>query len=293
MTRVEPDKVRFGTSSFSSADWVGPFYPPRTPAGEFLRYYATQFDCVEIDSTYYAVPAPATVDGWVAKTPASFVIAAKFPRSIVHGGESRIPDARRILDPATTYAERDEFLGVMSRLGGRLGPLVLQFPFFAADAFPTVHPFLERLDRFLGDLPREFAYAVEVRNADWIAPPLAELLRRHTTALVIVDQAWMPHGDRVARWMDVVTAPFAYVRLLGDRRAIEAITTTWEREVIDQSAQLERWAALLAAFASRGVPTFVFANNHYAGHAPATVRRLESMYRARVGLPQRPPETLF
>jgi len=293
VTSVDSALIRFGTSSFSWHDWVGPFYPPKTPAGEYLRYYATQFDCVEIDATYYAIPAAHTVDGWAAKTPPGFKIAAKFPRSIVHGGDTRVPDARRVLDPDTTYADRDEFLAVITRLGDRLGPLVLQFPFFAASAFATVQPFLERLDRFLHDLPRDHAYAVEVRNADWLAPPLAALLRSHGVALVVVDQEWMPHGDRVARWMDVVTAPFAYVRLLGDRHVIEAITTTWEREVIDQSASLERWAALLAAFAARGVPTFVFANNHYAGHAPATVRRLEAAYRDRVGLPPRPPETLF
>jgi uncharacterized protein YecE (DUF72 family) len=290
---VDTRLVRFGTSSFSWSDWVGPFYPPGTPPGEFLRYYATQFDCVEVDSTYYAIPAERVVDGWLAKTSLGFRLAAKFPRSIVHAGTSRVPDARRVLDPDATYAERDLFLATMARLGERLGPLVLQFPFFPAAAFASVEPFLERLDRFLADLPREHAYAVEVRNAEWLAPPLAGLLRRHGAALVVVDQEWMPHGDRVARFMDVVTAPFAYVRLLGDRRAIEAITTTWDREVVDHGESLERWAALLAAFAARGVPTFVFANNHYAGHAPATVRRLEAAYRARVGLPPRAASTLF
>jgi uncharacterized protein YecE (DUF72 family) len=293
MSGADPKAIHFGTSSFSWPDWVGPFYPPKTPPGEYLRYYATQFECVEIDSTYYGIPHAATVDGWAAKTPPSFRIAAKFPRTIVHGGTAHTPDARRILDREATYGERDEFLAVISRLGERLGPLLLQFPFFNAAAFPTIGPFLERLEQFLDDLPREHRYAVEVRNSEWIAQPLADLLRRYDVAMALVDQAWMPHGDRVARWMDVVTASFSYVRLLGDRPAIESITTTWEREVVDQTATLERWAALLAAFASRGVPTFVFANNHFAGHAPATVRRLESLYRARIGLPQRPPETLF
>jgi uncharacterized protein YecE (DUF72 family) len=92
----------------------------------------------------------------------------------------------------------------------------------------------------------------------------------------------MPHGDRVERRLDVVTGEFAYVRLLGDRREIERISTTWEREVIDRQASLERWAALLARLALRGVLTWVFVNNHYAGHAPATVRRLAALFRARL-----------
>lgn len=289
----DPRLVRFGTSSFSWNDWVGPFYPVGAKPGDFLRYYATQFEVVEVDATYYAIPAERVVDAWAAKTPATFRVSAKFPRSIVHGGDSARPDPRRVLMPDATYADRDEFLRVMSRLGDKLGPMVLQFPFFATAVFPSAAPFLERLDTFLGTLPPEHQYAVEVRNPDWLAPPLAAVLRRHGVALVIVDQEWMPHGDRVAAQFDVAAGPFAYVRLLGDRQAIEAITTTWEREVIDQQASLARWAALLAEFAGRGVPTFVFVNNHYAGHAPATVRRLDALYRARVGLPPRAPETLF
>lgn len=289
----DPRLVRFGTSSFSWNDWVGPFYPVGTKPGDFLRYYATQFDIVEVDSTYYAIPAERVVDSWMAKTPPQFRLSAKFPRSIVHGGESARPDPRRVLVPDATYADRDEFLRVMSRLHDKLGPLVLQFPFFAAPVFPSVEPFLDRLDPFLAGLPPEHRYAVEVRNPDWIAPPLAAVLRKHGVALVLVDQEWMPHGDRVASWFDAVTGPFVYARLLGDRKAIEAITTTWEREVLDHQASLERWAALLADFAGRGIPTFVFVNNHYAGHAPATVRRLDALYRARTGLPPRARETLF
>lgn len=272
-------RVRFGTSSFSWEDWVGPFYPAGMKPGDFLRYYATQFDTVEVDATYYAIPAPRTVDGWAAKTPPNFQLAAKFPREIVHGGEGAKPDPARLLDPKATYTARDEFLDVMSRMGAKLGPLVLQFPFFSRAAFATPEPFFEKLDRFLADLPRPGAYTVEVRNPDWLARPLVDLCRRHSAGLVLVDQEWMPHGDRVERRFDPVTAEFAYVRLLGDRKEIEAITTSWEREVIDRERSLERWAALLARLALRGILTYVFVNNHYAGHAPATVRRLQAHFR--------------
>jgi uncharacterized protein YecE (DUF72 family) len=249
---------------------------------DFLRYYATQFDTVEVDATYYAIPAPRTVDGWAAKTPPHFTLAAKFPREIVHGGEAAKPDPDKLLDPAATYAARDQFLEVMSRMNGKLGPLVLQFPFFSRAAFATPEPFLDKLDRFLGDLPRSMSYCVEVRNPEWLARPLLDLCRRHAAALVLVDQEWMPHGDRVERKFDPVTAEFVYARLLGDRKEIESITTTWEREVIDRERSLERWAALLARLALRGILTYVFVNNHYAGHAPATLRRLQALFRERL-----------
>ncbi|MFV1959819.1 MAG: DUF72 domain-containing protein, partial [Planctomycetota bacterium] len=271
--------VRFGTSSFSSKDWVGPFYPLGTPPAAFLAHYARTFDTVEVDSTYYRIPGARTVDGWGAKTPETFLLSAKFPREIVHAGGGRVPDGRTILDPDSTYEARDRFLEVMARLGPRLGPLVLQFPYFNREIFPSAGPFLDRLDRFLADLPREmFRYGVEVRNRAWMAKPLRDLLAKHDVTLVLVDQAWMPHADEVEKRFDPVTSGLVYVRLLGDRKKIEQLTTTWGEEVLDQGPRLERWASFLVRTMDRGVRALVYANNHYAGHGPATVRRLMDLF---------------
>ena len=269
---------RFGTSSFSSKVWVGPFYPPGTKPADFLTSYATRFDTVEIDATYYAVPALSTVEGWARKTPPDFLIAAKFPRDIVHGGEGRTPNPHRILDPDHTYPIRDEFLDVMSHLGQKLGPLVIQFPFFGQRLFPTAAPFLERLDRFLGDLPGGFTYAVEIRNPEWVTETFADLCRKHRVAMALVDQGWMPHADEVEKRFDPITADLCYVRLLGDHQEIEKITTTWEKEVIDRGHRLDRWADFLLRVWERQVPVVVYVNNHYAGHAPATLEKLRSRF---------------
>jgi uncharacterized protein YecE (DUF72 family) len=281
--------IRFGTSSFSSLDWVGPFYPAGMRPADFLRCYAERFEIVEVDSTYYAIPTARTVDGWAEKTPEGFRLSAKFPRSIVHGGDGPRPDGRAVLDRDAASPVRDEFLNVMTRLGPRLGPLVLQFPFFSKQAFAGPGPFLERLDAFLADLPPGLRVAVEVRNPEWIAAELAAVLRARAAALVLVDRARMPHGDEVAERLDPVTTDFAYVRLLGDRRKVEALTTTWGREVLDWSERLERWAALLERLHARQVRTSVFVNNHYAGHAPGTVRRLQALFEARVRRSDHPP----
>lgn len=275
--------VRFGTSSFSWPDWVGPFYPLGTQPSAFLTKYARHFDTVEIDSTWYAIPNARVVDGWAAKTPPDFLISARFPRDIVHGGRGAKPDGRVVLVPDVTYEARDLFLEVMQRLGPRLGPLVLQFPYFNRSAFPSAGPFLERLDCFLADLPRDgFHYAVEVRNRAWMKSALRDVLAKHAVSLVLTDQAWMPHGDEVEKLFDPVTAEPAYVRLLGDRQAIEQITTTWDREVIDNGPRLMRWVSLLVRMMDRGVQTLVYANNHFAGHGPATIRRLKAMFEAEV-----------
>jgi uncharacterized protein YecE (DUF72 family) len=151
---------------------------------------------------------------------------------------------------------------------------VLQFPYFNRAAFSGAAPFLERLDAFLAGLPADFRYAVEVRNKAWIGPPLLDLLRQRSAALVLVDLAYMPHPADLARQHDLVTTDFVYARLIGDRKAVEARTKTFGRVVLDQSARLERWAELLGELIPRVRVTYAYANNHYAGHGPATIRDL-------------------
>lgn len=269
--------LKIGTSSFSEADWVGPFYPSGTRPSQYLQYYATRFNTVEIDASYYAIPTRRAVENWAKNTPDGFLFAAKFPRSIVHGGEGPQPDPKVILLPEKTYPDRDRFLEVMNCLGSRLGPLLIQFPYFSKSVFKSPTEFLDRLSRFLDDLPSGFRYAVEIRNRNWLTGAFAELLRKHQIALVLVDQAWMPHGDEVAGLFNPVTADFVYIRLLGDRKEIEAVTTHWDREVLDRGDRLQRWAKLTTEFILKESETMIYANNHYAGFAPATIERLLEM----------------
>lgn len=268
--------LRIGTSSFSSKDWVGPFYPAGTNPGDFLRHYASSFDTVEVDSTYYAIPSASMVDGWIEKTPDHFLLSAKFPRSIVHAGDKAFPDASKLLMPGETYKARDQFLNVMARMGNRLGPLVLQFPYFSKKVFRSRVEFVERLDKFLEDLPGDFKYGVEIRNKAWLDKDFSELCRKHGASMVLVDQAWMPMADELE--FDPITADYAYIRLLGDRKEIEAITKSWDREVIDREDRLARWADFLVEMLNRQIMTLVYINNHYAGHAPTTARRLRQLY---------------
>jgi uncharacterized protein YecE (DUF72 family) len=269
--------IRIGTSSWSSKDWVGPFYPAGTAPGDFLGVYATHFDAVETDATYYHVPSREMVRGWAEKTPDGFVMTAKFPRSICHGGEKPLPDARKLLDIDGTADDRHNFLAAMAELGPKCGPLLLQFPYFNQSVFSHARPFYEKLDMYLSVLPPDFRFAVEIRNKTWLRPEFMEILRRHSAALVLVDQAWMPHGDELPKRLNPVTADFLYIRLLGDRKKIEEITMTWEKEVVDHTERLIRWAKVIRELAPQVHETFAFANNHYAGHGPATARRLSAL----------------
>ena len=78
------DEIFLGTSSWTADGWVGSFYPEGTKPTEFLQYYSTQFNCVEIDSTFYRIPTAKTVEHWRERTPKGFVFTAKAPQSITH-----------------------------------------------------------------------------------------------------------------------------------------------------------------------------------------------------------------
>ncbi len=281
--------MRYGTSSWSAKSWVGSFYPKGTKPADFLARYSEVFDTVEADVTYYRTPSRSMVQGWKRRTPKRFTLSAKFPRSIVHAGEGPRPDATRVLVPE--YVERDaaRFLEAMGELGERCGPLVLQFPYFNKSAFAEAGPFNERLAAFLDALPAGFRFAVEVRNKSWVTPELLDLLRERRVALCLLDLAYMPHPADLAEGLDLVTADFVYARLIGDRKQLDALTESFDRVVLDQRPRLQRWADLLNGLSDAVDEIFTYANNHYAGHGPATAAELRALVEGKQP-PDKPPK---
>jgi len=252
-----------GTSSWSSADWVGRVYPPGTPSNEFIIHYARQFSAVEIDSSFYHTPSARTVQEWARKTPETFVFAAKFPQVITH---------EKVLEDCAP--ELDEFLKNMSLLGSRLGPLLLQFPYYSKSSGMSEAEWLGRLERFLPRLPQQGQFAVEVRNKSWLKAPLYDLLRKHGVALALIDHPWMPRPRAYGEEVEI--APFSYLRWLGDRKGIEKITTRWNETIIDRTNDLIEWVFPVRRLLGRG-SVYGFFNNHYAGHAPASLRLFEKL----------------
>ncbi len=274
-----PGQFHFGTSSWSAKSWVGNFYPPGTPARDFLACYSQIFQSVEADVTYYRIPSPSMVDGWKRRTPDGFVFSAKMPRMIVHAGQGPAPDAERVLVEEHVRRPTEQFLSAMSRLGSRLGPLVLQFPYFNKHAFSEPGLFYERLDKYLDRLPQELRFCVEIRNKHWVTPEFLDLLRSHGAAFVLLDLAYMPHPAEIE--LDLLTADFTYARLIGDRKKLDALTDSFDRVVLDQSSGLKRWADFLGAIAGDVQELFVYSNNHYAGHGPATTAQLAALIEGR------------
>ena len=202
--------ILIGTSAFTAEGWVGSFYPPGMQPRDFLSYYATQFNTVELDNTFCRTPTISTVEGWNLKTPPGFIFAAKIPQVITH--EKVLVDCEDDLI---------HFLKTMDALGNKLGPLLIQFGYFNRKAFKTQAEFLAVLKPFLEKLPKDFKFALEIRNKAWLDAQFVDLLRKHKVALALIDQSWMPRPWEIKEAIDLVTTDWTYIRWLGDRKSIE------------------------------------------------------------------------
>jgi uncharacterized protein YecE (DUF72 family) len=262
--------ILLGTSAFTAAGWEGSFYPRGMQSGDFLSYYATQFVTVEVDSTFYGCPSARTVNNWAARTPEDFTFSVKVPQVITH--EKALVDCD---------SEFEEFVKTMDILGPKLGPMVFQFPPFDRWKFSKQDSFLAVLIPFLKRLPAGHKFAIEIRNKNWLDARCAEVLREHNVALALTDTSFVPRPWEMKNSFDLITADFTYVRWLGNRKGIEEVTKTWDKTVIDRREDLTNWVELFRKFVARNLKIFAYANNHYGGHGPATVKLFADLWEKR------------
>ena len=248
-------RVRLGTQGWNYTAWLGAFYPSGTRPTDFLSVYARAFDTVEVDSTFYAIPAATTFESWAARTPAHFTFALKLPQSITH--EKRLQDAEE---------ETALFVSRARVLGAKLGPILLQMgPDFGIDELPA-------LSTYLATLPRDLRFAIEFRQRSWIVPEVAELLTEHRVSLALSDGRWIPR-ETVLRLAELPTADFHYIRWMGPDRAI----TDFSRIQFDRSREVELWGDALSRIVRAGRDIYGYVNNHFAGHSPQTARELQRL----------------
>jgi uncharacterized protein YecE (DUF72 family) len=261
--------ILLGTSSFTASGWEGSFYPKGMRSTDYLAFYATQFSTVEVDSTFYGCPSPTTVSNWAARTPEDFTFSVKVPQVITH--------EKALVDCGTEF---EEFLKTMDILGPKLGPMVFQFPSFDRWKFPKQESFLAVLTPFLKKLPADHKFVVEIRNKNWLDGRFADVLREHKVALALTDTSFVPRPWEMRQKFDLITADFVYVRWLGDRKGIEKQTTTWDKTVVDRTNDLKNWVDILKAMVNdkKIRKLFAYANNHYAGHGPATVKLFTDLW---------------
>jgi uncharacterized protein YecE (DUF72 family) len=248
-----------------------------------ITVYSSKLPTVEIDSTWYHMPSRKMVETWKSRTPDGFIFSAKVPKAISHD---------KYMEGC--QAELNEFISVMEGLGDRLGPLVLQFPYVAKgkdpEEYATGADFVRRLKGFVDLLPKELKWGIEIRNSRWIQPSLLDILNSRNISLVFIDYYTMDPLPKLAHRSEVFTSDFVYVRFLGNRKEMESAVKqaqqegqrkrAWEGLLKDRSTQMMQWIPPIKILLGKGIPVYVYFNNHYAGYAPGSVELFEKLFNA-------------
>lgn len=249
-----------GTSGFSYNDWVGPFYPPSLPKGDWLTFYAGEFNTCEINSTFYAIPAPAMIQGLMKKVGKDFMFVLKANQAMSHqqaGNQDAFRSFREAIEPMTA--------------SGKLGCVLYQFP-YSFGCNRANMDYLKVVRERSGELPA----VIEFRNAAWIREVVFDLLRANGLGFCCVDEPHLPGlMPPVAR----ATSRTGYVRFHGRNgpkwwehaESYERYDYTYRRE------ELAEWLPRIKALEQATENTFIFGNNHWRGQSVDTIRQLKLM----------------
>jgi uncharacterized protein YecE (DUF72 family) len=227
-------RIRVGCSGWVYDDWREPVYagaPPR----RWLEIYAEQFDTVEINATFYRLPAASTVEQWARRVPDGFVFCPKLGQYCSH--------RKKLKDPDQWLARHLERVRV---LGSRLGPNLVQLP-------PRWRRNVDRLDEFLRAVPDDIRWAVEVRDRSWLHDDVFACLERHGAALCIHDML----DDHP--WL--LTTSWTYLRFHGPEAPANPYRGRYgARRLAAIAERLDGWR-------DDGIDVWAYFNNDFSANA--------------------------
>jgi uncharacterized protein YecE (DUF72 family) len=225
--------VRIGCSGWNYPHWRERVYAKGLPQRRWLEHYATLFDTVEINNTFYRLPRREAVAAWVAESPPGFVFAVKASRYLTH--------VKRLMDMGQGVARFYERIEPLAR-SPKMGPVLWQLP-------PTFRRDDERLAGALAALPPG-RHCFEFRHESWFVPEVEQILRLHGSAMVIGVDPSRPFQtlSRTAEWM--------YIRFHRGRGSEGNFT----------GRQLEEWAERVAEWLQAG-DVYAYFNDDWGGYA--------------------------
>lgn len=235
--------VHIGTSGWHYKHWRGAFYPQDLPASKMLAFYLQHFNTVEINNSFYRLPAESSLKSWREAAPENFCFAVKGSRFLTH--------MKKLKDPQIGLGN---FLPRVEILAEKLGPILFQTP-------PWWECNAERLANFLAALPGFHRYSFELRNPTWHNPEIYALLRQYNAAFCAYDLAGFLSPIEV-------TADFSYVRLHGPGGAYQG---SYDR------AALENWASRISEWRRSLRAVYVYFDNDQAAFAVQNARDLRDL----------------
>jgi uncharacterized protein YecE (DUF72 family) len=264
-----PVTWRVGTCGISDSDWIGNFYPRGLRQRDWLAYYATRFNSIELNTTFHATPLLKTVRRWENVTPSDFRFCIKFLREVTHGE----PD--RLMEAATLDTAR-RFFDVIQELGEKLAVVLMQFP---PEVFTAVYR--STLLRFLDQISCPARLVIEFRDDSWWTPVTAQALRERNIGWVAADRgrdpeiAKVPTEGRLGSFglrPMISTTNFLYARFLGRHHQFPVHVG----EYFDSTPRINWWSERFT-HVLKTCPNvrqvYAFFDNDFSGHAPTAARR--------------------
>jgi uncharacterized protein YecE (DUF72 family) len=241
-----PRPVRLGCSGWNYASWKDEFYEGR-PARLWLEHYATQFDTVEVNNTFYRLPRREAVENWERTAPAGFTFALKISRYLTH--------VKRLTELAAGLQRFFDRIEPLLR-SPKLGPLLWQLP-----------PNFQRDDRRLRNALATMAgdgrrHCIEFRHPTWFVPETYDALREHGVALVIGDRP-----EVKAFQAEVFTADWTFVRFHYGSRG---------RRGNYSEGELRAWASKFRQWREE-VDVFAYFNNDWEVFAVRNALRMKEL----------------
>ncbi len=280
--------VRVGTCSWKYDSWRGLIYPESGPLN-YLGEYSRCYNTVEVDQWFWSLfagnkvvlPRSDTVREYNESVPDTFVFGIKVPNSITlthfYKKTSKEP-----LEQNPHFLSLDllkRFLETIEPLGKMIGPLIFQFEYLNKKKMSGQAEFVELLADFFDDAPKGYTYCLEIRNPNYLNEIYFKLLREKKINPVFLHGYYMPSIFEVYQQYQDYVGEGCVIRLHGrHREEIEKETNkNWSRIVMPQDKDLRQLSAMLEDLESRGVPTFLFVNNHFEGSAPTTIVRIQEV----------------
>jgi len=254
-------RIEVGTSGYSFKDWVGVFYPPGTPPGRMLEYYAQHFSVVEINTTYYGIPHPRVFAAMAVQVPPDFGFYVKVHQDVTHKREDPTASVRELYKAVVPLKER-----------GMLRGFLAQFPYSFKKAPPATEYLVKLADLFAGVEP----LFIEFRHTSWFKPIVYESLARHNLGFVNVD---LPRLPRLPGPTAVVTNGEGYIRFHGRNAAAWWGSEGSKRyDYLYSEPELREWLPLIKEMSGKARRIITFMNNCHMGQAIKNARMLPALF---------------
>ena len=276
-------RLRIGTCSWKYDSWKGLVYPE---FGEFnfLEEYARKFNTVEIDQWFWSLhpknkitlPLPSVVNEYNLVTPDDFKFTIKAPNSIT------LTHPYKLLKPNEHFLSielTEAFLHSIEPLKNKIGKIIFQFEYLNKQKMNSQREFQNKLGDFFSRLNRDYDYAIEIRNPNYINENLLSFLNTHDISFVFIHGYYMqPIYDTFNKYKNLILNS-TVIRLLGfDRKGIEEKTKkVWNNIVDHQDEDIGKIVEMINELGNKEVDVYMNVNNHFEGSAPLTIEKINNL----------------